>query len=314
VRVEITAKPIAHFDTRDPTRVRFGALEFRGGLELTSSNKDFGGLSALRVSPDGGFIALTDRARWLRGRIVSEAGRPVRITDAEMAPILGPDGRPLVQRGWYDTEALADDGGTLYVGIEGVNQILRFDFGKDGLSARGRPIPGPSAFASLPHNRGIEGLVFVPRGLPLGGTLMAFSERALDPKGNIKAFLIGGPSPGQSISQSTSQLTVRRSDDFDITDAAVTPSGDLFLLERRFAWTRGLAIRIRRLSLGTLNPNAPVDGPVVLDADLGQQIDNFEGLSAHRTAGGDTVLTLIADDNFSILQRTLLMQFTVVGE
>jgi hypothetical protein len=30
------------------------------------------------------------------------------------------------------------------------------------------------------------------------------------------------------------------------------------------------------------------------------------------TAEGDTVLTLISDDNFSFLQRTLLLQFTLV--
>ena len=34
----------------------------------------------------------------------------------------------------------------------------------------------------------------------------------------------------------------------------------------------------------------------------------------HRNADGDIVLTLISDDNFSILQRTLLLQFRLVGE
>ena len=58
-----------------------------------------------------------------------------------MAPILGPDGRPVAaRRNWYDTEALADDGGTLYVGIERAHEILRFDYGRDGLRARGQPV------------------------------------------------------------------------------------------------------------------------------------------------------------------------------
>ena len=39
-------------------------------------------------------------------------------------------------------------------------------------------------------------------------------------------------------------------------------------------------------------------------ADMGYQIDNMEGLSVHRTAAGDIMLTLISDDNFSFLQRT----------
>jgi hypothetical protein len=47
---------------------------------------------------------------------------------------------------------------------------------------------------------------------------------------------------------------------------------------------------------------------------MGYQIDNMEGLSVHRTADGALVLTLISDDNFSPLQRTILLQFTLAGE
>ena len=38
----------------------------------------------------------------------------------------------------------------------------------------------------------------------------------------------------------------------------------------------------------------------------------MEGLSVHRSPDGETVLTLVSDDNFSPLQRTLLLQFTLV--
>ena len=34
-RIEIKAKAIENFESRDPSRKRFGALEFRGGLELS---------------------------------------------------------------------------------------------------------------------------------------------------------------------------------------------------------------------------------------------------------------------------------------
>ena len=47
---------------------------------------------------------------------------------------------------------------------------------------------------------------------------------------------------------------------------------------------------------------------------MGHQIDNMEGLSVHRDSSGALVLTLISDDNFSPLQRTLMLQFTLVGE
>src|SRR5439155_13609786 len=147
----------------------------------TSRFKQFGGISSIRVGDDGaGFIAASDKGWWFRGRITYQGVRPSGIADAEMAPILGPDGRPLAARGWYDTESIAQDGGTLYVGIERVNRIVRFNYGRDGLLARGEPIEVPPGIRTLPNNKGLEALVFVPRNLPLGGTLSAISERGLD--------------------------------------------------------------------------------------------------------------------------------------
>src|SRR6478752_6774627 len=42
-RIEISARPIAHFERGRPDVTRFGQLEFRGGMVLTSPAKDFGG-------------------------------------------------------------------------------------------------------------------------------------------------------------------------------------------------------------------------------------------------------------------------------
>jgi hypothetical protein len=304
VAIVVAAQPIAAFDIRDPSRRQFGLLEFHGGLALRSSYKNFGGISAIRVASDGAnFIALSDKGWWVRGRIVYDGMRPSAIADAEMAPILGADGRPLAARGWYDTESLAEDGSTLYVGIERIHQIVRFDYGKDGLLARGQPIAVPPGLRALPSNKGLEALVFVPKGFGLAGTLIAFSERGLDKAGNIVAFLIGGRSPGS--------FTVQRSADYDISDAALLPGGDVLLLERKFSWTGGLVVRMRRIALSEIAPGALVDGPILFEADLGYEIDNMEGLSVHRGADGETVLTLVSDDNFSLIQRTLLLQFTL---
>ena len=305
--IEIQAQRLSSLDHFDASRRRFGALEFRGGVALTSRFKEFGGLSAIRMQPDGAsFIAVTDKGWWLRGRITYEGIRPTGIADAEMAAMLGPDGRTLKARGWYDTESIAQDGGVLYVGIERVNRILRFDYGKDGLLARGQPIGLPAQVRSLPANKGLEALDFVPRGLPLGGALIGIAERGLDRDGNNLGFLIGGPRPGV--------FSLKRTDDFDISDAAVLPSGDILVLERKFSWLTGLFIRMRRVALTDIRPGALVDGPVLFSADLRQSIDNMEGLSVHRGPDGETVLTMISDDNFSRLQRTLLMQFELPKE
>jgi hypothetical protein len=50
-----------------------------------------------------------------------------------------------------------------------------------------------------------------------------------------------------------------------------------------------------------------------MQADSGCEIDNMEGLAIHRGAHGETVVSLISDNNFrTILQRTVLLQFTLV--
>jgi hypothetical protein len=91
------------------------------------------------------------------------------------------------------------------------------------------------------------------------------------------------------------------------------PSGDLLVLERKFSLLSGVGIRIRRIALKSVGPNAVVDGSAIFEADLGEEIDNMEGIDAFVTPEGDTVLTMVSDDNFSLLQRTLLLQFRLVG-
>ena len=37
----------------------------------------------------------------------------------------------------------------------------------------------------------------------------------------------------------------------------------------------------------------------------------MEGIAVHRARDGETVMTLMSDDNFSAFQRSLIMQFTL---
>ena len=245
VSIEVNARPLPSFDTRDRSRVRFGELEYRSGLILTSRFRGFGGLSGLRLDAKGErFIAISDKGGWFTGRIVYKGREMTGLDDVEASPMLGPDGKPITSRGWFDTEALALDGSLVYVGLERVNQLLRFDFAKGFTRAHGELVALPPAARKLPNNRGIEALVMVPKSLPLAGTLIAISERGLDAQGNIIGFLIGGKSPGQ--------FSIRRTDNFDISDAVLLPSGTLLLLERKFSWIGGVGIRIRRVPLASV--------------------------------------------------------------
>lgn len=310
VSVEVNARVIPNFEPRDRTRTRFGSLEYRSGLVLTSPYRGFGGLSGLRLDAKGErFLAVSDQGGWFTGRIRYANGKMSGLDDVEAAPLLGAEGRPITEkRLWWDSESIARDGNLVYVGLERVNQILRYDFAKGGTRARGEVVPVPPGVRKLPSNKGLEALVVVPKekdkgNLPLAGTLIAFSERGLDADGNLTAFLIGGPSPGQ--------FSVRRTEKYDISDAVLLASGELLILERKFSWFTGVNIRIRSIPLKSIASGALVDGPALFAADLGHEIDNMEGIDAHVTAEGETVLTLVSDDNFSMLQRTLLLQFTL---
>jgi hypothetical protein len=304
VSIEVNARSISSFDPRDRSRVRFGSLQFRSGLVLTSGFPGFGGLSGIRLDRKGQrFISFSDKGSWFTGRIVYQGNEMTGLADVEAAPMLGADGRPITARGWFDSESIALDGPFVYIGLERVNQVLRFDFSEGFTQSRGEVVPMPPAVKKLPFNKGLEALAMVPKGLPLAGTLIALSERGLDANGNLIAFLVGGPSPGQ--------FSVRRTDHFDISDATLLASGELLVLERKFSLVAGVGIRIRRIPLQSLAPGALVDGPVIFEADLGYEIDNMEGIDVFVTPEGDTVLTMISDDNFSIIQRTLLLQFTL---
>src|SRR5882672_10298642 len=152
VSIEVNARPLPSFDTRDRSHVRFGSLEYRSGLILTSPFRGFGGLSGLRLDAKGErFIAISDQGSWFTGRIVYSGREMIGLADVEAAPMLGADGRPITARGWYDSESIALDGSLVYVGLERVNQVLRFDFSKDFTRSRGEVVPLPPAAKKLPN-------------------------------------------------------------------------------------------------------------------------------------------------------------------
>ena len=92
-------------------------------------------------------------------------------------------------------------------------------------------------------------------------------------------------------------------------------SGDLLILERKFSLMTGVGIRIRRIAAeGAGSRRHPLDGPVDFRSGPRQRGRRHGRDRCPRHARGDTVLTLISDDNFSMIQRTLLLQFTLRSE
>src|SRR5205085_5011540 len=107
VSIEVNARPLPSFDTRDRSRLRFGELEFRSGLILTSKFRGFGGLSGLRLDAKGErFIAISDKGGWFTGRIAYRGKEMVGLDDVEASPMLWSDGKPITARGWFDSESI----------------------------------------------------------------------------------------------------------------------------------------------------------------------------------------------------------------
>jgi hypothetical protein len=156
----------------------------------------------------------------------------------------------------------------------------------------------------MPVNQGFEALAVIQAG-PLRGSVVAFAERFTRGSGYHTGWIWIGGTPHR--------LQLRDIDGFNITDAAALPDGGLLILERYFRWGTGVLMRIRRLRPAEIGPGARLTGRILFQGDSGYEIDNMEGIAVHRGTAGETVVTLISDDNFNrLLQRTVLLQFTLV--
>ncbi len=309
VPIEIAARPLSHF-ALGSAETRFGALEFRGGLQLTSSDRRFGSLSGLDFAVDGHTLfAVADTGYWFTARLIETDGRPVGIADPMLAPMLDARGQPFTSKSAADAEGLRivsrNGRETAYVSFEQRPAVARFTASPDFASARRHDLPLPRYVNHLKANKGLEALAVAPEGGPLAGAFVAVAERSLDGTGNHRGFILGGKRAGT--------FAIRRTEPFDVTDATFLPDGDLLVLERRFSFSDGLGMRIRRIPGDAIRPGATIDGPVLMEADMSNQIDNMEGLAARTDERGQTVLTLVSDDNGNrLLQRTILLQFVLV--
>jgi hypothetical protein len=308
--IEITARPIAHFERGRPDVKRFGDLEFRSGLVLTSSSTHFGGWSDLIVEADGNSLfAISDVGGWLAADIKYADGRLVGLSNAHIGPILDVGGRALAGKREQDAESLAlVDGnltrGSVLIGFERWHRIGRFEIRDRELRAPSGYMKMPPEARSMSPNLGLEAVAVLRAG-PLKGSVVAFAERFTRGSGYHTGWIWTGGEP--------KMLQLRDIDGFDITGAAGLQDGSLLVLERRYRWTEGVKMRIRQLATADIKPGARLEGRVLIQADNGFEIDNMEGIAVHRSSSGETILTLISDDNFNgLLQRTLLLQFTLL--
>lgn len=271
-----------------------GMLRFVRGWHLVSPNSHFGGFSAIarigagrfRLVGDNGYVA--DLSFGARGGI-----RSVRIH-----PLPAPDGRR-DRKSLVDTEALYLDPATgkMRVGLEVRNEVWRFDAGLSRIEARGR-LPrwprtsGPEAMAHLADGR----------------TVIFAEHMADDPRGSAALLFAGDPAEAQA---KPLHFLYDSQGKGRVSDAAPLPDGRILLVHRKLGFdpffTTILAIvdpaDIRKDAVVRSVPIGRVPKPLA---------DNFEG-AAVALENGRTRLWLVSDNNFNSWQRSLLLEFDLVG-
>ena len=159
-------------------------------------------------------------------------------------------------------------------------------------------MPSPPGFARLQTNSGLEALA-----IDAGGALYAIPERSGAWERPFPVFRLRDGRWDRS-------LSLRRDGTFLVAGADFGPDGRLYLLERDFRWLRGFATRIRRFDLG---PGGFGAEALLLETPFGA-LDNMEGISVWRDDAGRTRVTLISDDNFFALQRTVIVEYLLVED
>ena len=248
---------------------------------------------------------MLDTGHWLTGAIErDQEGRLKGISGAMITPMRDRAGRTHEGKGAMDAEGLALRDGEVLVSFEQNHRVDVYPEPDFATSPPKGSLPILIPRKELRGNRGLEALMIAPAASPLAGAAVVVAERSLDGDGNLLAAILDGPLKGR--------FAVRHYDDFDVSDGVFLPDGDLLLLERRFDLAHGIGMRLRRIAGSDIRPGVVVDGKVIFEANANDQIDNMEGIDAYSAADGSIHLILVSDDNHSILQRNLMLEFRLL--
>jgi hypothetical protein len=271
----------------NPAQDRVGAFAYAGGLELTSPDTSrLHGLSDLKIWPDGRLLSVSDEGDLFEARILLDAsGRLSGVADGRLSALPGENGQPLSAGGKResDSEGIAElANGERLVSLERDDRILLYPAGG------GVPRRAPSPNVVFPDNLGMEAL-------------------AADPQAGHDAYIVGGEASGQTwvcrlSSGCTDSALVAKPEEFGLTAVTPLPGGGRAYLLRAFSVLQGVRVVLRVVA---------ADGTTLDELKLAAPLtaDNYEGLAAVPRRDGSIRFYLISDDNFSKLQRTLLLAF-----
>ncbi|WP_110597735.1 esterase-like activity of phytase family protein [Salinicola lusitanus] len=281
-------------------------IEWCGTLALPSEWQDgtpVGGLSDLGWDEDESMLFLVSDRGWLhRARLTFSGSGELRDYEPlDTYPLRGEDGAILAHAS-SDAEALtlenADDGlrgnTQLVIGFEGApaSDARWQRFYPSGLASE--PPHRPAALADVNANGGLEALTDTPDHGLIGG--IEEPPTGWPPK-LTRLFTLDGSREWRYplAANANSALT-----------ALETLDGDLLALERAYTPPASLVIRLRRAHLAD-DGSVEITELARLSNGDGWSLDNFEGLARI----GHHRYLMVSDDNFSLMQRTLLTCFAI---
>lgn len=289
-RAEVTVTPL-------PERSGLsGALTLTGAWELTASHGWFGGFSALTAAPGGTLIAGSDRG-FLLDLALSDQG-PRALPGSFRFAGISTRGR----EEYVDLESLTRDPatGTLWGGFEYENLIVRWS--RNGAVA----LRAPPSMARWSLNSGPETMVRLAN-----GRFLVIEEGNHEGLVRLHQALVFPADPTGR--QAPIRSHFEAPENYDPVDATQLPDGRLLILLRRVRYSLPARFdtAIMIADPRDIRPQQVWRGRMIQRLKGGIFADNFEGIafvpSATDPAKGS--VWLIADDNFSVFQRNLLVRF-----
>lgn len=260
----------------------------------TLNDADFGGFSGLVVTDAGRTLwAVSDRGTLWRAEIERDVeGRITGLGAPWHDRFLDNQGKP-VSGFTSDSEAIAaaPDGG-FFIGYESYSRVT----GLNPPDMRPTPLHAFERFKTEWNNEGFEGLA--RRG---DGSLLAVVERRDATAGGYRTYIGRGHDwrPGPIL---------KTAPGFGASDLAIDADGALWLLERRLTWLGQFETRIS--TCADANGGAVDCDPVILPGSA--ELGNMEGLSVWHDADGRRFISLISDDNFSMLSSTAIVEYEIL--
>jgi hypothetical protein len=281
----------------------FGPLTWRGGIELTSANEKFGGLSGLIMADECTSLrAVSDAGRWITADVAYTGDVLSGLTSSSIAPILDDRGKPPPSKRWGDAEAIAaGSNGKTIVGFESRTRIGAYDLTGKGFKAKFQNLNPPKEIAKGPRNGELESVGYFTNG-SLKGYYLAVAESNLNAQGYTKAWAWNG--------KRNFAFSIRQIENYNITDLAMLPNGDILLLQRSYGPLILPGMAISRFPASDIKQGKTVQPETLMEVKVPfYAIDNMEGLAVCER-DGELRVNIISDNNFKTdVQRTLLLQF-----